>query len=206
MSLRLNQLLQESGQPPLDAETAGKFATYLALLQRWNSRTNLTSIRNEEGILSRHFVESILCARNLPKNIGSLLDFGSGAGFPGVPISLILNNLAVTLAESQHKKAAFLREAVRVLDLNAKVHSGRAETLTTRFDCITLRAVDDIARAIAAATGLLSPQSWLAILTTYENAQEMQNLAQNSSNFDWKLPVPLVRGTSRILLLGQGSS
>ena len=57
---RLNQLLTESGHPPLDPETADKFVTYLTLLQKWNAKTNLTAIRDEEGILSRHFLESIL--------------------------------------------------------------------------------------------------------------------------------------------------
>jgi 16S rRNA (guanine527-N7)-methyltransferase len=206
MTLRLNQLLQESGHPPLDAETGQKFAAYLALLQKWNARTNLTSIRDEEGIRSRHFLESILCARSLPENINSLLDFGSGAGFPGIPIALIRRDLSVTLAESQHKKAAFLREAARVLGLEVAVHSGRAETLTDRFDCVTLRAVDDMPQAIAAAIRLLDPQGWLAILTTYEDTPEMQHQAQNLSNFNWKLPLPLARGTKRILLLGQAVS
>ena len=203
MTQRLNQLLQETGQPPLDAETAQKFAAYLALLQKWNARTNLTSVRDEEGILSRHFLESIVCAHSLPENISSLLDFGSGAGFPGIPIALIQKDLTVTLAESQHKKVAFLREAVRVLGLDVAVHSGRAETLTNQFDCIALRAVDDMHQAIAATTRLLAPQAWLAILTTHEDAPEMRN--QNSSNFDWKLPLPLASGTNRILLLGQAS-
>jgi len=205
MTLRLNQLLQEFGHPPLDAETAQKFAAYLALLQKWNARTNLTSIRDEEGILSRHFLESIICARSLPENISSLLDFGSGAGFPGIPIALIRKDLSVTLAESQHKKAAFLREAARVLGLEVAVHSGRAESLTNQFDCITLRAVDNMPQAVAAAVRLLAPQGWLAILTTQEDTPELQNSAENSSNFSWKLPVPLARDTSRILLLGQTS-
>src|SRR5580693_7331883 len=128
---RLNQLLQESGQPPLAPEIAEKFAAYLTLLQKWNARTNLTAIRDEEGILSRHFLESILCAHKLPQHIVSLLDFGSGAGFPGIPIALIRPEISVTLAESQNKKAAFLREALRTLFsesvLNAKVHASRAE-------------------------------------------------------------------------------
>jgi 16S rRNA (guanine527-N7)-methyltransferase len=206
MTLRLNQLLQESGHPPLDAQTAEKFAAYLALLQKWNARTNLTSIRDEEGMLSRHFVESILCAQNLSENINSLLDFGSGAGFPGIPIALIRKELSVTLAESQHKKAAFLREAVRVLGLESIVHSGRAETLTARFDCVTLRAVDGMHHAVSAAIGLLAPQGWLAILTTSEDSEEIRSLAQETAQFDWKLPVSLANGTRRVLLLGQAST
>jgi 16S rRNA (guanine527-N7)-methyltransferase len=199
----LNQLLTESGHPPLAPETAEKFAAYLTLLQKWNARTNLTAIRDEEGILSRHFLESILCAQALPDGIQTLLDFGSGAGFPGIPIALMRSNLVVTLAESQNKKAAFLREAVRTLSLNTKVHSGRAEDLKERFDCITLRAVDKMEKAIPAAIDLLAPNGRLAILTTHEEAPTIQTQANQSAKIDWTQPQPLPPGSNRILLLGK---
>ena len=86
-----------------------------------------------------------------------MLDFGSGAGFPGIPISLCRPEIQVTLAESQGKKAAFLQEAVRVLGLAAKVHAGRAETAATRFDCVVLRAVDRMELAVQVASGLVGP-------------------------------------------------
>jgi 16S rRNA (guanine527-N7)-methyltransferase len=205
---RLNQLLTESGHPSLDLETAEKFAAYLALLQKWNAKTNLTAIRDEEGILSRHFLESILCAQALAVNVSNLLDFGSGAGFPGIPIALIRNEIEVTLAESQHKKAAFLREAVRTLGLNTKVHSARAEILMERFDCVTLRAVDNMAEAIPAAINLLKPDGSLAILTTIDDAPTIQarvalSCSFQSGSFSWLPAKPLPQGTSRILLLGQ---
>jgi 16S rRNA (guanine527-N7)-methyltransferase len=200
---RLNQLLTESGHPPLTPETAEKFAAYLSLLQKWNARTNLTAIRDEEGILSRHFLESILCAHKLPQGIVSLLDFGSGAGFPGIPIALIRPGLSVTLAESQNKKAAFLREAVRTLQLNSKVRSARAETLNSTFDAVTLRAVDNMAQAIPAAIQLLNPQGWLVMLTTLEVVADIQARASQSTSFDWSTFEPRPANSSRILLLGQ---
>lgn len=163
---RLNAILDSAGLEPLDSLTSAGFAAYCALLLRWNSRTNLTAIRDEEGILSRHFLESIACARLLPAGISTLLDFGSGAGFPGIPVALCRPEIAVTLAESQNKKAAFLQEAVRTLGLTTKVHSSRAETLAGHFDCVTLRAVDNMQEAIRVATTLASPSGWLAIMTT----------------------------------------
>jgi 16S rRNA (guanine527-N7)-methyltransferase len=105
--LRLNGLLTEAGLEAVDSVLAGGFEAYLSLLLRWNARVNLTAVRDEGGILSRHFVESIACARALPAGIATLLDFGSGAGFPGIPIALCRPEIAVTLAESQGKKAAF---------------------------------------------------------------------------------------------------
>ena len=196
---RLNQLLEASGHPPLATETAGKFTAYLALLQKWNARTNLTAIRDEEGILGRHFLESILCAQALPDDIRTLLDFGSGAGFPGIPIALVRSNLLVTLAESQNKKAAFLREAVRTLGLNTKVHSSRAEDLKEKFDCIALRAVDKMEAAIPAAIHLLAPTGSLAILTTTEDTPKIQAL---TGEIIWSPQQPLSPVTNRVLLLG----
>ncbi len=138
----LDSLLAAAGLEPLTPEVRSKFDHYLALILRWNARMNLTAVRDPQEILSRHFLESIACARKLPEGIGSLLDFGSGAGFPGIPIALCRPEILVTLAESQSKKAAFLREAVRTLGLNSEVFGGRAEELTAQFDCATLRAVD----------------------------------------------------------------
>jgi 16S rRNA (guanine527-N7)-methyltransferase len=209
MPNRLNQLLTQSGHPPLDPGTAEKFAAYLALLQKWNAKTNLTAIRDEEGILSRHFLESILCAQKLPQGVVSLLDFGSGAGFPGIPIALMRPDLEITLAESQNKKAAFLREAVRTLfpesALTPIVHSDRAETLKITFDCVTLRAVDNMAQAVPASIQLLAPSGWLAVLTTSENVPSIQAKSSQSASFQWQPLAALPEGSTRVILLGQVS-
>ncbi|MFC5860704.1 16S rRNA (guanine(527)-N(7))-methyltransferase RsmG [Acidicapsa dinghuensis] len=206
---RLNQLLAEANSPPLTEDQSARFTAYLTLLQKWNARTNLTAIRDEDGILSRHFLESILAAHFLPENVSNLLDFGSGAGFPGLPIAILHPELPVTLAESQHKKAAFLREAVRTLALpNVTIHAARAETLPTKFACITLRAVDNMQQAISAAIQLLAPSGWLAILTTRSDAATIELLAAQSTQpkslrFTWQPHHSLPPGTDRILLQGQ---
>ncbi len=202
--IRLNVLLAEAGQAPLDAALAGRFEDYLSLLLRWNARVNLTAIRTEEGILSRHFIESIACARALPAGIHTLLDFGSGAGFPGIPIALCRPEIAVTLAESQGKKAAFLREAVRVLGIAAKVHSARAETLKTHFDCVTLRAVDKMGLAVQAAGRLVRPGGWLALMTTSTALPALDTAA--GAELSWPSLFPLPGGTDRLLALGARGS
>jgi 16S rRNA (guanine527-N7)-methyltransferase len=202
--LRLNTLLAEAGQPPLDSALAQCFDDYLSLILRWNARINLTAVRDEDGILSRHFIESIVCARSLPTGIGTLLDFGSGAGFPGIPIALCRPEIAVTLSESQGKKAAFLQEAVRVLDLSAKVYSGRSETLAVQFDCVALRAVDKIHQAVQAAARLAHPGGWLVLMTT---ESELEGLKSGvGPEFTWSKPVPLPRSDDRVLVLGVHSS
>ena len=98
---RLNELLVHAGLQPLDGQTTSQFELYLSLILRWNARLNLTSLRTEDAIVSRHLAESLACAKALPKNIATLLDFGSGAGLPGIPIALCRPEITVTLAESQ---------------------------------------------------------------------------------------------------------
>jgi 16S rRNA (guanine527-N7)-methyltransferase len=198
---KLNGLLIESGQNALDPETADRFEAYLHLLLRWNARTNLTAIRDEDGILRRHFLESIACARALPAGISTLLDFGSGAGFPGLPIALCRPEIAVTLAESQGKKAAFLREAVRTLGVAVEVHAARAETLSKVFDCVSLRAVDRMDAAVRAASVLVGAGGWLAPLTTHGESSAIEAIAGPA--FHWESAIPLAESEDCILLLGR---
>ena len=144
---------------------------YLALLLRWNQRTNLTAIREPEAIVKRHFGESLFagCVLAEPLKAGSeILDLGSGAGFPGLPIQLLLPQVRVTLAESQGKKVAFLREAVRTLKLTTEVWDGRVESMGAerRFDAVTLRAVDRIDDMTRVGIGRLLPGGVLLRLTT----------------------------------------
>lgn len=197
---RLNALLVEAEYAPLDPALARCFEDYLSLILRWNARINLTAIRDEEGILSRHFVESIACARALPAGIATLLDFGSGAGFPGIPIALFRPEIAVTLAESKGKKAAFLQEAIRILGITAKVHSGRAETLGMQFDCVTLRAVERMELAVQAAARLVRPGGWLALMTTSKELDALKEAA--GVEFSWLQPIPLPGSEERLLALG----
>lgn len=201
--VRLNAILAESDHLPIDSETAAHFEDYSTLLQRWNTRTNLTAIRDEDGILRRHFAECIACAQSLPIHSGTLLDFGSGAGFPGIPIALCKPEIHVTLAESQGKKVAFLREAIRTLGLSTQVYSDRAEKLGKTFDLVTLRAVDKMETAIEAATSLVRPGGWLVLLATSSTQSCLQEAA--NGEFTWSSPAPLPGGDDRILLLGRKS-
>ncbi len=198
---RLNARLAEAGLAPLDAAQARRFEEYYSLFVRWCARVNLTSIRDEKGIISRHFVESIACARAIPPGISTLLDFGSGGGFPGIPIALCRPEIAVTLAESQGKKAAFLQEAVRVLGLSAKVHAKRAELLDAHFGCVTLRAVDKMAEAVIAAARLVVPGGWLVLMSTQGDLAQLQSAA--GAEFSWSSAAAWADGLGRLLALGK---
>jgi 16S rRNA (guanine527-N7)-methyltransferase len=161
----------------------GQLSAYLDLLVKWNARTNLTAIREPEQIVRRHFAESLFAGTQIAGHVGkgaNLLDFGSGAGFPGLPIQLLLPELHVTLAESQGKKASFLREAVRTLGLSTEVWAGRVEAMPEiagsprLFDVVTLRAVDNMEQATLEARRRVKPGGWLVALTT-----DTQDAAEN---------------------------
>jgi 16S rRNA (guanine527-N7)-methyltransferase len=162
-----------------------KLSAYLELLLKWNARTNLTAIRDPETIVQRHFGESLFCGLQIASRIfasATLLDFGSGAGFPGLPIQLLLPEIRVSLGESQNKKATFLREAVRTLGLShTEVWAGRVEDMPAaqRFDVVTARAVDKMEEALGAARVRIGPGGWLVTLAESEAAE-----AEN-------VPVPL---------------
>jgi len=161
---RIAELLHGYWENPT-SDLLTDLSTYLDLLLKWNARTNLTAIRTPEEIVRRHFGESLFTAKHLP-TCETLLDLGSGAGFPGLPIQLARPALRVTLAESQNKKASFLREAVRVLGVGADVWADRVENLppARRFDVVTLRAVDNPEAALAEAQRRLAPGGTIAHL------------------------------------------
>ncbi|HTV06961.1 MAG TPA: 16S rRNA (guanine(527)-N(7))-methyltransferase RsmG [Acidobacteriaceae bacterium] len=166
----IEQAISEAGFPAPTPRALEQLDVYLGLLLKWNARLNLTAIRDPEAIIRRHFLECLQCAQNLPElpESATLLDFGSGAGLPGIPIAICRPEIRVTLAESQRKKAAFLREAVRNLELTAEVFDGRVEEMppSSRFSAIALRAVDRMAEACRAALPRVAPKGWLILFTT----------------------------------------
>lgn len=171
-----------------------QLSAYLDLLLKWNARTNLTAIREPEEIVRRHFGESLFAARHLDAETPTLLDLGSGAGFPGLPIALLRPDIRVTLAESQHKKASFLREAVRTLGLSVEVWADRAESMPSdrSFHTVALRAVDNMAAAVAVATERAVRQ--VVLLTTAAQAPELSDFPERSS-------IPLPGTQSSVLLI-----
>lgn len=152
-----------------------KLSLYLDLLLKWNARTNLTAIRDPQEIVTRHFGESLFTGALLG-DTPTLLDYGSGAGFPGLPIALLRPDITVMLAESQNKKVSFLREAVRTLGLPVEVWPKRVEGMPPHqtFDTVTLRAVDAMVPAIQGASPRAARR--LVLLTSHAGVQEVPAL------------------------------
>lgn len=190
----------EDAIPPLPSAATAQLDAFLALLLQWNARINLTAVRDPETIVRRHFAESLFAAEHVPANAITLLDFGSGAGFPGIPIAIARPEITVTLAESQGKKAAFLREAVRTLRLRAEVWAGRVEQMPAErlFDAVTLRAVDKMTQACRLAVPRLGPDGWLGVFTT----RAMESALDRLSGIRWTRALPVPGSRQEVLRTG----
>jgi 16S rRNA (guanine527-N7)-methyltransferase len=129
-------------------------------------------------------------------------DLGSGAGFPGLPIKLWAPHIALTLIESNHKKAAFLSEVTRALTLtNVNIQNTRAESLApTTFDVVTLRAVERFAAILPIAGTLVAPTGRLALLI---GAAQQDDACSTLPHLTWQPPLPVPESRSRILLIAQ---
>ncbi len=214
---RIAELLQPFvADGHLSSEILHQLRRYLDLLLRWNARINLTAVRDPEQMVTRHFGESLFAARILsaddkppesdqPAAWQTLADIGSGAGFPGIPIKLYAPRLKLTLIESQSKKATFLREVIRTLQLeNAEVFCGRAEQYAKTADIITLRAVEQFERTLPLAAGLVSPGGRLCLLIGASQTDSARELAGKS--WAWSDPVPVPLSSSRVIMFGKNQS
>lgn len=197
---RLNQLLDSAGLPQLSPSEGQAFEEYLSLLVKWNAKLNLTAIRDVEAILRRHFLECIFCSRQLPLGIRTLLDFGSGGGFPGIPIAICRPEIQVTLGESQNKKASFLRETIRSLRLDARVEQGRAEDLRIVFDAVVLRAVDKMDQVIPLASERVGAEGYLILMA---GANDQTRFHEKAPDILWKSPVPIPGSDQGCILFGR---
>jgi 16S rRNA (guanine527-N7)-methyltransferase len=200
---RIAELLAPFLESPLSDPQLRAVKLYLDLLLKWNSKINLTSIHDPDEIVTRHFGESFLAAQRLyaPGDSGqSAIDLGSGAGFPGIPLKLWVPGLEVTLIESNQRKATFLREVVRALNLGAiNVLAARAESVALHADIVTFRAVEHFERILRIARSLVKPAGRLAILIGATQAV----IAQFSlPEVNWETPVSIPLSRSRTVLIG----
>lgn len=161
---------------------------------RWNRVLNLTSIGGLEEVVVRHYCESLFLGAQLPPEAVSILDVGSGGGFPGIPIAVLRPDCQVVLAESHQRKAVFLREATRGWS-NVRVESRRAEEVGGEFEWVVSRAVrwEPIISLVQRHVGLLVSE---------EDAQA----AVKASGFTWAPLVWLPWGRHRVLLVGTKTS
>jgi 16S rRNA (guanine527-N7)-methyltransferase len=196
----------------------GHISMYIDILMRWNARTNLTAVRTPDEVVTRHFGESLFTAHHLfpgadtttsssyrssqAPTTPQVIDVGSGAGFPGLPIKILAPQIHLTLIESNQKKATFLREVVRGLAMSdVEVFASRADAFPeARGDVVTIRAVERLAAILPIAAKLLRPAGRMAILV---GAAQVKMVFELLPALKWSEAVPLPLSEHRFMILGR---
>jgi 16S rRNA (guanine(527)-N(7))-methyltransferase RsmG len=189
-----SQLLlgQELSQPQIS-----QLYEHYELLVRWNQRMNLTTVKPGPDTVIRHYCESLFFAAHVPGNAAdtiSVLDLGSGAGFPGIPMAILKPGWRVTLVESSQRKAVFLRESTRGL-ANVSVLGQRGEDVALKTDWLVARAVDP-ARVLVNIPRL-APRVGLML-----GEDDFSSIEANK-RIAWSEPVRLPWGDRKICVYGE---
>jgi 16S rRNA (guanine527-N7)-methyltransferase len=200
---RIRELLGPFLARELSAPQIKLVSSYLELLAKWNSKINLTAVRSPEEIVTRHFGEAFFAAQRLlpdPSVEATAIDLGSGAGFPGLPMKIWAPRLSLTLIESKQKKAVFLRDAARALDLvGMTVLAQRAEDVRLQADLVTLRAVERFERVLRVAERLVATRGRLGLLI---GSTQVQTAQSTLSGFEFGPSIAIPQSRSRVLLVG----
>jgi 16S rRNA (guanine527-N7)-methyltransferase len=170
----------------LDGKAIESFELYLKELLKWNQRINLTAIRSEKGIVLKHFLDSLSIYPYLPE-YSSILDIGSGAGFPGIPLKIIQPAFEMTLIDSVRKKVDFQKHIIRSLGLKgiAATH-GRIQdeeilrSLQGRFDIILSRAFSDLRTFLALSFPFLKERGTVVAMKGRVENKEIRVLAEKN--------------------------
>jgi 16S rRNA (guanine527-N7)-methyltransferase len=173
---RLDKGVEELGLG-LDREARTKLLQHLALVEKWNRVHNLTAVRDATKAVYVHLLDSLAVVPHLTGT--RFLDAGSGAGFPGIPIAAAKPDIRMVLLDSNHKKSAFLKQAIAELRLNnARAVCERVEAWrpAEQFDCIVSRALADIAEFIALTQHLLAPGGVIAAMKGVHPFEEIERV------------------------------
>ncbi len=168
----------------LTVEQTNSVFIYLAELKKWGQKINLTAIKDERDIVIKHVLDSLSYLHGFVAVPGlRLLDMGSGAGFPALPIKIVCPGISITMVDSVKKKASFLRHIIRTLKLTeTSVIDARTEELSVHFlstfDIITARAFADMKSAIAAGMPLLKPGGLMVLSRGPEETINDQDLVR----------------------------
>lgn len=179
----------------ISAQTQQRLLDYLVLMQKWNKVHNLTAVRDADEMVTLHLLDSLVVLPFIDAK--HLLDVGSGAGLPGIPLAICLPDLQVTVIDSNSKKVSFMRQAKAELGItNLEVLGGRVEEIssTRKFEIIISRAFSDLSLFISLTHHLLDAQGkWLAMKGVYPEA-ELAELAAKTGVTASKVEVLNVPG------------
>ena len=188
----------------LSADHGARLRQHLALLAKWNRRLNLTSVTDMDDMVVRHLLDSLAIARFVRGD--SLLDIGSGGGFPGMPLAVINPQLEVTLLDSRGKRVEFLRYACAALDLgNASVVRGRVEDYrpAEKFDTLAVRAFASLGETLKATVALHRPGVRLLAMKGRLPVREMAALSDSwrERMIVEKLQVPFLAAERHLIII-----
>ena len=171
----------------LDEKALAAFDLFLRELLKWNEKINLTAIRTEKGIIIKHFLDSLSVFPHLTKNF-SLLDIGSGAGFPGIPLKIVEPSFEITLIDSVLKKVDFQRHIIRRLGLRGiEASHGRVEDkqvlerLEGRFDIVLSRAFSDLQTLLRVSYPLLKKRGFVLAMKGKVSGEEIYTILEKGS-------------------------
>ncbi len=189
--------------PDVSRETTEMLENYVDLLRKWNPRINLVSRSSMDDVWQRHILDSMQVFDIAQPATGHWADLGSGGGFPGLVVAIMsrsgTGSLAVSLIESDQRKAAFLRTVVRELDLNAKVICGRIEQVPPlNADFLSARALSDLTGLLTFTERHLS-KGGVALFPKGENWQKELEDAKSNWNFDCQVVTSKTEPASAIL-------
>ena len=190
----------------LDETLSAKLATYYELLARWNRKINLTSLEDADEAIDRLLLEPVIASKHLPNAVSALMDVGSGGGSPAIPLALALGAVQLTMVEVKARKSAFLREAVRQLELSdASVENTRYEELLARpelhegFDALSIRAVRVESRVLMTLQAFVKPGGSVLLFRGPTGPDAPPGLLPP---LEWQRTVPLVESLqSRLSIL-----
>jgi 16S rRNA (guanine527-N7)-methyltransferase len=181
-----------------------KLCAYLHLIEKWNRVHNLTAVREPGQMVVLHLLDSLSVLPHVSK-VRTLLDVGSGAGLPGIPLAIARPDLAVTLLDSSHKKAAFLEQARAELDLgNVTVACERVERWRPgrTFDVVVSRAFSELAEFVSQSAHLVAPGGALLAMKGVHPFDEIARLpASHRVENVIELEVPSLDAKRHLVLL-----
>lgn len=188
--------------PDVSRETFKRLDSYIMLLLKWQNKINLIAPDSVSDLAERHICDSLQLAEYLPSGAANLLDMGSGAGLPGIPLHLV-TQIPTTLVESDQRKSAFLTEAKRVLRLsNLTILNSRLESLNglPSYSVVTARALASLPILIGYAQSFLSKDGFCLFPKGKNYFIELQE-AQKQWRFDWQCYPSLTDTEARIIKL-----
>ena len=215
MEKKLSEILSEAATAmgiALGKGALSLFAAYYGELLAWNSKINLVSVKSDRDIIIKHFIDSLTLLPYIRDNTCRVLDIGSGAGFPGIPLKIAANSLKVYLLESSRKKSSCLKHVIRRLNLtDTMVIHNRAERLMDEayrgfFQIVTSRATFKLPQFLRMGAFFLAPRGSLIAMKGIKSDQELTEAAEMSYHLGLKyigshdLTLPITGDFRRIII------